>query len=76
VKELVELLVKALVDYPDAVDIQERETDSSVIVEVRVADEDVGKVIGKGGRVVKAIRTVVKAAASRGTKKVMVEILS
>jgi len=75
VKELVELLVKALVDRPEAVQVSEVEGERSVVLEVRVAPEDVGKVIGKQGRIVQALRTVVKAAAAREGKKAVVEIL-
>lgn len=74
-KELVELLVKALVDHPEEVDISAVEGERSVVVEVRVAPDDVGKVIGKQGRIVQALRTVVKAAAAREGKKAVVEIL-
>ena len=75
VKELVELLVKALVDNPDEVEVSEVQGERSVVLEVRVAPDDVGKVIGKQGRIVQALRTVVKAAAAREGKKAVVEIL-
>jgi len=75
-KELVEVLAKSLVDNPEAVNVTRREEDYAVILELRVAPEDMGKVIGKQGRIAKAIRTVVKAAASRGeSKKVIVDII-
>ncbi len=74
-KELVELLIKALVDDPDAVEITQAEGERSLVFEVRVAPEDVGKVIGKQGRIVQALRTVVKAAAARQGKKAVLEIL-
>ncbi len=74
-KELVEVLAKALVDHPDEVVVTEKETDNSIVVELRVAASDMGKVIGKQGRIAKAIRTVVKAAASKDEKKVIVEIM-
>ncbi|MEW6546355.1 MAG: KH domain-containing protein [Bacillota bacterium] len=74
-KELVELLVRALVDNPEEVEVSEVEGERSVVLEVRVAPEDVGKVIGKQGRIVQALRTVVKAAAAREGKKAVVEIL-
>lgn len=75
-KELVEVLAKALVDNPLAVSVTRREEDYAVIIELRVAPEDMGKVIGKQGRIAKAIRTVVRAAASRGeSKKVIVDII-
>lgn len=75
-KELLEVLAKALVDNPEAVNVTKREEDHAIILELRVAPEDMGKVIGKQGRIAKAIRTVVKAAASRGeSKKVIVDII-
>lgn len=74
-KELVEVIAKSLVDYPEKVVVTEKETDKSIIVELRVAPEDMGKVIGKQGRIAKSIRTVVKAAATKDDKKVVVEIL-
>ncbi|MBO6214148.1 MAG: KH domain-containing protein [Lachnospiraceae bacterium] len=74
-KELVEVIAKALVDNPDEVVVSERETDRTVIVELRVAPSDMGKVIGKQGRIAKAIRAVVKAAGVRQDKKVVVDIL-
>lgn len=74
-KELVEVLVRALVDQPEAVTVTEREEENAVMIELRVAPDDMGKVIGKQGRIAKAIRTVVKAAAAReGSKKVIVDI--
>jgi len=75
-KELVLFLTRSLVDYPDQVQVREVESDRIIIYEVKVAPEDVGKVIGKQGRVVRAIRTVVKAAAVRAGKRVGVEVLS
>ena len=74
-KELVEVIAKALVDYPDQVTVTETENDRSIIVELRVAQSDMGKVIGKQGRIAKAIRSVVKAAASKSEKKVIVDIM-
>ena len=74
-KELVEEIAKALVDYPDQVTDTETETDKSIVVELRVAQSDMGKVIGKQGRIAKAIRSVVKAAASKSEKKVIVDIM-
>ena len=74
-KELVEVIAKSLVDYPDEVQVTETEDDKSVVLELRVAQSDMGKVIGKQGRIAKAIRTVVKSAASKDDKKVIVEIL-
>jgi predicted RNA-binding protein YlqC (UPF0109 family) len=74
-KELVEYIAKALVDYPEQVDVTQVEGERSVILELRVAQEDMGKVIGKQGRIAKAIRTVVNAAAIKESKRVMVEII-
>lgn len=73
-KELVEIIAKSLVDYPDQVVVTESETEKGTVIELKVASDDMGKVIGKQGRVAKSIRTVVKAAASREEKKVLVEI--
>lgn len=74
-RELVEFLAKSLVDNPEKVQVKEVDGERSVILELTVAPEDMGKVIGKQGRIAKAIRTVVKAAATREGKKVVVEIL-
>ena len=74
-KELVEVIAKALVDDPDSVVVTEREDKKATVLEVKVADSDMGKVIGKQGRIAKAIRSVVKAAAAEEDKKVIVDIL-
>ena len=74
-KELVEVIAKALVDDPESVTVNERTEKKTTILEVRVADSDMGKVIGKQGRIAKAIRSVVKAAAAKEDKKVIVDIL-
>ena len=74
-KELVEVIAKALVDDPESVTINERTEKKTTILEVRVADSDMGKVIGKQGPIAKAIRSVVKAAAAKEDKKVIVDIL-
>lgn len=74
-KKLVEVIATALVDNPEEVDVIEKETDKAIIVELRVADEDMGKVIGKNGRIAKCIRTLTKAAAVKENKKVVVDIL-
>ena len=74
-KELVEILAKALVDNPDRVSVNMIEKDKSYVIELRVAPEDMGKVIGKQGRIAKALRAVVKAAANKEKKKVIVEII-
>ena len=73
--KLVEYIAKNLVDHPEAVRVTKREEDDSVIIELSVDPEDTGKVIGKQGRIAKAIRTVVKAASVNDEKKVVVDIL-
>jgi predicted RNA-binding protein YlqC (UPF0109 family) len=75
VKELVEIIAKSLVDNPDMVQVNEIVGEQSIILELKVAQEDMGKVIGKQGRIAKAIRTVVKAAAIKENKRVVVEII-
>lgn len=74
--ELVEYMVRALVDNPEQVDIREIEGESILVYEVAVAEEDLGKVIGKNGRIANALRTIVKSAAMKRDKKATVEILS
>ena len=73
-KELVEIIAKSLVDNPDEVAVSETTDGDTVTIELKVAPDDMGKVIGKQGRIAKSIRTVVKAAASKGDKKVNVDI--
>ena len=73
-KELVEVIAKALVDNPDEVAVTESVKHDEIVLELTVAPSDMGKVIGKQGRIAKAIRSVVKAAASKEDKKVIVEI--
>ena len=73
--ELVEYIAKSLVDNPDEVKVNEVEGTQSIIIELKVAPEDMGKIIGKQGRIAKAIRTVVKAAAIKDDKRVVVEII-
>ena len=73
-KELVEVIAKALVDNPEEVAVTESMKDDEIVLELTVAPSDMGKVIGKQGRIAKAIRPVVKAAASKEDKKVTVEI--
>lgn len=73
-KELVEIIAKSIVDHPEKVDVKETESDKTVTVFLTVAEDDMGKVIGKQGRIAKAIRTVVKAAATKENKRVNVEI--
>ena len=74
-KELVEVIAKALVDFPEEVAVTETENDKAIVLELRVAQTDMGKVIGKQGRIAKATRAVVKAAAARSDKKVIVDIV-
>ncbi|KUO52393.1 MAG: hypothetical protein APF76_04995 [Desulfitibacter sp. BRH_c19] len=74
-KELVEFIAKSLVDDPDHVSITQVDGEKSIVLELRVAPEDMGKVIGKQGRIAKAIRTVLKAAAAKEGKRVVVEIV-
>ena len=74
-KELVEVIAQALVDNPDEVEVTEKEEGRNIVVELHVAQSDMGKVIGKQGRIAKAIRSVVKAASSKDNKKVDVEIV-
>lgn len=74
-RELVEIIARSLVDNPDAVQVNEIAGEQSIILELKVAPEDMGKVIGKQGRIAKAIRTVVKAAATKDNKRVVVEII-
>ncbi len=74
-KELVEVIAKSLVDHPEEVTVTESGNDRTLFLELRVAQSDMGKVIGKQGRIAKAIRSVVKAAASKEDRKVIVDIV-
>jgi len=74
-RELVEYMVKHIVDAPEQVEVQEIKAEKVVLLEIRVAKEDMGKVIGRAGRVANALRTIVGAAAAKMKKRVMVEIL-
>lgn len=74
-KNLVEFIVKSLVDNPDQVDVQEFDERSTTIVEVSVAQPDMGRIIGKGGRVINSIRSIVQVAAAKQGRKVSVEIV-
>jgi predicted RNA-binding protein YlqC (UPF0109 family) len=74
-RELVEFLARALVEDPDAVEVEELEENGDIVLEVTVADDDLGRVIGRGGRIANALRTVAKAAATRAERRVIVEIL-
>ena len=73
--ELVEYLARRLVDEPDAVRVEEHERDGELVLELHVAKDDVGKVIGRQGRIARALRTVVRAAAARDDRRVMLEIV-
>lgn len=73
--ELVEFIAKSLVQNPEEVHVNEVEGAQSIIIELKVAEEDMGRVIGKQGRIAKAIRTVVTAAAIKDNKRVVVEII-
>ena len=73
-KELVEVIASALVDSPEDVVVTETEDEKQIVLNLTVAPEDMGKGIGKQGRIAKAIRTVVRAAGSKGDKKIMVDI--
>ena len=73
--ELLEFLTKALVEEPEAVKVEEFEEDGDLVYEITVAEDDLGRVIGKGGRVANALRAVMKAAATREEKRVVVDIL-
>ena len=74
-KELIELIIKGIVDNPDKVEINEIIGEKSSIYEVRVDSDDIGKVIGKQGRNIKSIRTIVNAAAQKDDKRVVIEII-
>jgi predicted RNA-binding protein YlqC (UPF0109 family) len=73
-KDLVEYIARRLVDNPDKVDVSEVEEDQALIVKLRVAKEDIGKVIGKQGKTAKAIRTILNTASAKGQQKVLLEI--
>jgi predicted RNA-binding protein YlqC (UPF0109 family) len=74
-RELVEFLVRALVEKPDEVEVEEFDEDGDLVLEISVADDDLGRVIGRGGRIANAIRTVARAAGSRDDRRVIVDIL-
>ena len=74
-KDLLEYLTRALVEDPDAVEVEEFDDDGDLVYEISVADDDLGRVIGKGGRVANALRTVAKAAAVKKERRVIVDIL-
>ena len=74
VQELIEMVVKALVDRPDEVVVKKVEGERSIVFEVRVATDDVGKVVGKGGRIANSLRTIVRAAGARDRKSIWIDI--
>jgi uncharacterized protein len=75
VKDLVQFVAKALVSHPEAVEVKETQGDTASVVELRVAKEDLGRIIGKQGRTAKSIRTILNAAASKANRKVVLEIV-
>ncbi|MEG2380525.1 MAG: KH domain-containing protein [Oscillospiraceae bacterium] len=74
-KELLEFIARSMVDNPDAIEVKVSEKENATVLELHVAESDMGKVIGKQGRIAKAIRTIMKASASRDNKKVIVDIV-
>lgn len=74
-KEILELLIKNLVENPDEVTINEKQEEKNVVYEVKVAESDIGKVIGKQGRIAKSIRTIMKSVGGKEHKKVVIEFL-
>jgi len=74
-KEILEILIKGLVEHTDDVEITEKEENKSIVFEVKVNEADMGKVIGKQGRIAKSIRTVMKSVAGKEHKKVVIEFL-
>ncbi len=75
-KALVEYLVRSLADHPDQVALAEHETDDSILLELKISPDDIGKIIGKNGNTINAIRTVLQAAASSQKKRVKLEVVS
>jgi predicted RNA-binding protein YlqC (UPF0109 family) len=74
-KELLEMIAKALVDYPEQVEVSELEGEQTSVIELRVAKEDLGKVIGKQGRTARAMRTILSAASTKIRKRAVLEII-
>ena len=74
-KELLEVIAKSLVCYPEDVVVTEKEEEDKIVLELQVAEDDMGKIIGKQGRIAKAIRTVIKGASLKSNKKVFVDII-
>jgi len=75
VEELLEYVARELVEHPDEVDVRRTERDGAVVLELRVADDDVGKVIGRQGRVARALRTIVRASGAKTGERVLLEIV-
>lgn len=75
-KDLAEYLIKSLADHPEQVELQEREEDDTVLIELKISPDDLGKIIGKNGNTINAIRTVLQTAASSHKKKARLEVLS
>jgi predicted RNA-binding protein YlqC (UPF0109 family) len=73
--DLVVYLARQLVDQPEAVVVEEVERDGALVLQLRVAQDDVGKVIGRGGRIIRALRTVVRASAARAGRRVLLEVV-
>lgn len=74
-KELLEYLIRSIVDEPDAIEVREITGEKALVFEIKVAESDIGKVIGKHGRIINAIRTIVRAAAVKEGKKVSIELI-
>ena len=74
-KDLVQYLARSLVNNPEAVEVKETQGDTASVLELRVAEEDLGRIIGKQGRTARSIRTILNAAASRANRKVVLEIV-
>ncbi|HKP17477.1 MAG TPA: KH domain-containing protein [Gaiellaceae bacterium] len=74
-RDLVEYLARRLVDKPDAVRVEETEEDGALVLRLHVASEDLGRVIGRGGRIARALRTVVRASGARGDRRILLEIV-
>lgn len=74
-KDLLHMIATELVDHPEEVSVSQKEVDNKIVLELKVAPEDMGKVIGKQGRIAKSIRTIIKATTSQESKKVVVDII-
>ncbi len=73
--DLVVYLARRLVDQPDAVEVEQVEREGAIVLQLRVAPDDVGKVIGRGGRIIRALRTVVRASAARADRRILLEVV-